>query len=438
MAATSACSAAGRQFWISADRRAAGDVRARRRNLPARSAALLPPLRGSPDLGPLLGGSPYLGPLLAARSEPLRRSARGQGLLGLPTPYGLTVQSRIFFAGRFEVHGLVHARGMGDLYQAHDERRPVAVKVFSPRWTRDSEATDRFLAEVRVAGELVHPVLSPPLETGRLASGRAYVASPWIEGKDLADVLSRGPLDPRLAADLLAPIASALDALHAAGIVHRTLSAAKVRVTLEPTPRVLLTGHGAGPLVLAQRVSTSPASIDYVAPESESSESDARVDVYALAVLAFRMIAGGFPFPAHGAASRALLDRQRADPPSLRRVAKRPFARDLEAVIRRGLARHPDHRYATAGALAGDLREALGLPRANEAMEPTVEALLAAKGATPARLVRRPRETPAAIDVPVVAPREAAMTLGASERLFWIAVIAVVTLATTAFVVFAR
>ena len=54
MAATSACSAAGRQFWISADRRAAGDVRARRRNLPARSAALLPPLRGWPYLGQII------------------------------------------------------------------------------------------------------------------------------------------------------------------------------------------------------------------------------------------------------------------------------------------------------------------------------------------------------------------------------------------------
>ena len=71
MAATSACSAAGRQSWISADRRAAGDVRARRRNLPARSAALLPPLRGSPYLGLLLGFA------ACARSVCCLRALRG-------------------------------------------------------------------------------------------------------------------------------------------------------------------------------------------------------------------------------------------------------------------------------------------------------------------------------------------------------------------------
>lgn len=363
----------------------------------------------------------------------MRRVTGGQGLSSI-------VQSRIFVAGGSEVHGLVHARGMGDVYQAHDGQRPVAVKVFAPRWTRAAEATDRFLAEVAAGGGLGHSALALPLETGRLPSGRAFVTTAWIPGKDLADVLSRGALDPRLAAELLAPVASALDALHSAGIVHRTLSASKIRLTLDPVPRVLLTGYGAGPLLLAQGVSTSPASIDYVAPEAELPESDGRVDVYALAVLAFRMIAGAFPFPAHGAASRALEDRQSADPPSLRRVARKPVPRELEEVVRRGLARHPDHRYRSAGELVGDLREALGLPRTTVAVGPTVESFVAERrSATPVVVRSRAREEEPALNAPrLVGTPDAALALGGGERTFWIAVVAVVTLAVTAFVLLVR
>jgi serine/threonine protein kinase len=350
-----------------------------------------------------------------------------------PTFEKLAVQSPVFVAGRFEVRGLVHARGMGDVYRAVDPQdgRAVAMKVFAPRWTRHVDAAERANRELGTA--LDHPGLAAPLEVGRLASGRTYAASRWIEGKDLAEVLARGPIDPPVVAELLAPLASALDALHAAGIVHRTLSAAKIRLTQDPTPRIVLTGHGAGALVLAEGALTSPASIDYVAPESDEASSDGRVDVYALAILAFRMIAGALPFPIHGAASRALADRRRSDPPTLRRVANRPFSHELEEVLARGLARDPQRRYRKASEFAGDLREALGLPRGHEAVGPVVEALLADPNDAPTiTRIASPSLRPRA-----PAPHGAALAFGWSQGLFWAAVLGIVGLAAVAFLVLA-
>lgn len=336
----------------------------------------------------------------------------------------------------------MHARGMGDVYRAHDGQRSLAVKIYAPRWVRDLEATERFLSQVRVGGALGHPALLPPCETGRLASGRAYVTSPWIAGKDLGQILSRGALDPRLAAELLAPIASALDALHGIGIVHRTLSAAKIRLTLEPHPRIVLTGHGSAPLLSAEDVPTSPASLDYVAPEAELDEADQRVDVYALAILAFRMIAGAFPFPAHGSAAQALSDRQNGEAPALSRVAKRPLPRDLQEVVRRGLARHPDHRYASAGGFVADLRDALGLPRATNAADPVIEALLSEEeekvSATPIAVRTLGEESAPLASSAMAETRATAFHLGGGERPFWFALFALVTLVVTAFVLLVR
>lgn len=326
---------------------------------------------------------------------------------------------------------------MGDVYQARDaEGRHIAVKVFASRWTRDPERARGARRELERGSALGRPTLAGPLEIGRLTSGRTFVASPWIPGKDLATLLTRGPLDPRLVAELLGPVAAALDALHDAGIVHRTLSASKIRLTDEPRPRVVLTGYGAAPLVSAPSILTSPTAIAYLAPEAARAAHDRRLDVYALTVLAFRMIAGAFPHPIHGVASYALRDRHAVEAPSLRQIGKRPMASALEEVVRRGLAHDPEQRYASAGELVAEMRDALGLPRTCPTVGPAVEALL---GTAPTqRVTRRARRVPLREPSPLVATPGEALALGTDAWWRWGTMLTALAFALLAVLLLAR
>lgn len=263
---------------------------------------------------------------------------------------------------------------MNELYRGTDltTGAPVAVRVLSARWSYYPPSVERAIEEVRRASALGHPGLVPVLWAGRDPTDRPCVVMPWHDGTDLGRLLTGGrSILAHDVAALLSPVAAALDALHAAGIVHRTLTPSRILLSEWP-PHVLLGGFGYGPLVAPEGDSDArptgtvagQAVLDYIAPETDrGAAADARLDVYALAAIAFRAIAGAPPFEPESNLVRAIVTRQVSRPPSLSERMRAPVAPELEAVMRTGLAVDVEQRYATAGAFAGDLWRVLnGMP----------------------------------------------------------------------------
>jgi serine/threonine-protein kinase len=258
--------------------------------------------------------------------------------------------------------------GMGVVYRARQVAldRAVALKLIAPELARDDSFRARFARESRIAASLDHPNVIPVYEAGEDGE-LLFIAMRLVEGTDLGRMLTEeGPLDPMLAAELVAQAASALDAAHARGLVHRDVKPANLLVAGDPArPHVYLTDFG-----LARRDGSSTAltttgqwmgTPDYAAPEQiDGDDVDARTDVYALGCVLYAALVGRPPFgdrPRMAKAGAHLHER----PPSLRDVRPEVPAA-FEPVVARALAKRPEDRYASAGDLG---RAALAAARAS-------------------------------------------------------------------------
>ena len=258
---------------------------------------------------------------------------------------------------------------MAVVYRARDERlgRLVALKVLAPALAADEEFRRRFTAESRAAAAVDHPHIIPVYEADE-ADRALFIAMRLVTGGDLRGVLAReGPLPPERAARFLSPVASALDAAHAAGLVHRDVKPANVLVDRQPggPEHVYLSDFGistdsasAAGLTRAGRFLGTP---EYTAPEQVKGHSvDGRADQYALACVAWHLLTGTVPF-ARDQGLAVLFAHLHEPAPPLDGV--RP---DLPAaagqVLARALAKEPGERYASCGEFAEALREALALP----------------------------------------------------------------------------
>ena len=189
----------------------------------------------------------------------------------------------------------------GVVYLARDEHldRPVALKVLPPDLSRDDRFRARFLRESRVAGGLEHPSIVPIYAAGE-ADGLLYLAMRYVEGGDLRGVLEReGRLDPDRALHILGPVADALDAAHAGGLIHRDVKPGNILVGAGD--RAFLADFGlakhAATVNSLSREGIFSGTVDYVAPEQiQGEEVDGQADVYALACVLFEVLAGRPPF----------------------------------------------------------------------------------------------------------------------------------------------
>jgi len=254
--------------------------------------------------------------------------------------------------------------GLGHLFLVTDPQQEAlfALRQLPAGYLNDPAFRARFVQEMQALAECGHPGIVPT----RIIEidGQEWLVRQWLPGGSLAEWLARGPLSPELVISIIAQSAAALDAAHACGVVHQNL---------KPT-NVIFNRNGAACLAdfgLMQTASSSglnALSWLHGAPGSLSPEAalgkadlDARSDVYSLGALAFEMLTGQPPFPAHKMLEAAL-QHLNAPPPDL--AALRPgLPSGLVQTINRALAKDPAQRFESAGEFANALTWAFQNPK---------------------------------------------------------------------------
>jgi len=255
--------------------------------------------------------------------------------------------------GRYRVGELLASGGMGEVWAAHDLLldRPVAVKVLGGALAGDGRAAERLRREARAAGRLEHPSIARVLDLGE-HDGRPYLVMELLEGESLATRIDRaGPMPPEEAARVVAAVADALEAAHAAGVVHRDVKPGNVFLTSAGEVKVLDFGiawcaHDAA-LTTGELLGTAA----YLAPERVlGHRATPAADIYALGVVLFELLAGHRPFDADSEVELAMA-HVNANPPSLREAAPSapPF---LIAAACQAMAKDPSGRPPSAAAFA--------------------------------------------------------------------------------------
>ena len=250
------------------------------------------------------------------------------------------------FAG-YRIESVVGRGGMGVVYRATDVRleRPVALKLVAPELAEDELFRRRFLREPKLAAALDHPNVVPIYEAGE-HDGQLYLAMRFVEGSDLRTLLrSEGELPHQRALAILAQVASALDAAHRRGLVHRDVKPANVLV--DEDGHAYLTDFGVTKQLGGDTTDTGQlvGTLDYVAPEQIRGEAvDGRADVYALGCVLYQCVTGAAPFHRTSEAETLWAHMQEPAPPA-------PDHPALEPVVRKALAKKPEDRYGTCAEL---------------------------------------------------------------------------------------
>jgi tRNA A-37 threonylcarbamoyl transferase component Bud32 len=258
----------------------------------------------------------------------------------------------------FRVESLLGEGAMGAVYLAAEtiSGRRVALKLLAPELARDERFRRRFLRETELATSLDHPHIVTTLASGE-EGGTLYLAMAYVEGSDLRELLRReGRLEPKRALDLIEQVADALDAAHAAELVHRDVKPGNILVAAgRDGEHAYVCDFG-----LARHVSSVSSltgergfvgTIDYVPPEQiEGGTIDGRADVYSLGCVLYECLAGARPFERESELS-VVFSHLNEPPPRLSDL--RPELPDaFDGVFATALAKSPDARYSTCGELA--------------------------------------------------------------------------------------
>jgi tetratricopeptide (TPR) repeat protein/tRNA A-37 threonylcarbamoyl transferase component Bud32 len=260
----------------------------------------------------------------------------------------------------YELLSFVGQGGMGVVYKARDIhlRRVVALKTITEFQTATTDQLARFLDEAHTAARLQHPNIITIHSVGA-HQGRPYFALEFVDGGDLKRRLASGPMAPRAAAELVETLAKAVHAAHQSGIVHRDLKPANILLTADGIPKV--TDFGLAKLVGGDSGRTRSGEVigspSYMAPEqAEGQARDAGppADVYALGAILYETLTGRPPFLGASALETVrLVTSSEAVAP---RRMRNEVPKDLETICLKCLQKEPTKRYASASALADDLR----------------------------------------------------------------------------------
>jgi len=277
--------------------------------------------------------------------------------------------------GDYELIAELGRGGMGVVYKATEKSldRTVALKMVLRGDLASAEALARFRTEARAAAALTHDNIVP-VYTVSEHQGQPFYAMQFVEGTTLAQKLAAGPLPPRKAAEYLLAVALAVEHAHAHGILHRDLKPSNVLIDANDRPHIADFGlakklgqdaestaespirnpKSAIPLTSTGAILGTPS---YLSPEQAAGGRGSigpTSDIYSLGAILYEMLTGRPPFQAPTALDTLLLllDQEVVPP----RVFNPRVDRDLEMICMKCLQKPPDLRYATAAALASDLR----------------------------------------------------------------------------------
>src|SRR5690348_1386239 len=261
----------------------------------------------------------------------------------------------------------VGAGGMAVVFCARDAvlGRLAALKVLSPALAADQEFRARFLRESQAVASVEEPHIIPVYGAGEV-DGVLYIATKFVPGGDLADVMERagGALEPGRAVTFIEQVAAALDAAHAAGLVHRDVKPGNILVDAVPgrDEHAYLSDFGLSKKSMAASGLTATGTFlgtpDYCAPEQiRGLPVDGRGDQYSLACMAFALLTGNLPFRRQESMATLFAHLNDPVPPLSRYRGDLPPGTD--AVLARGLAKQPQDRYGRCGEFAAALRETL-------------------------------------------------------------------------------
>jgi serine/threonine protein kinase len=273
--------------------------------------------------------------------------------------------------GQYKIIAKIGAGGMGEVYLAQDMRlgRKVALKVLPDYFTSDKDRLTRFNQEARAASALNHPNIITIHEIGE-ASASHFIATEFIEGKTLREVIASRSLKLTEALDVAIQAASALAAAHAAGIVHRDIK--PENIMLRPDGYVKVLDFGLAKLTEGEalntstdsptimKVSTNPGVVmgtaSYMSPEQARGQRvDGRTDVWSLGVVLYEAVTSHSPFAGETTSDviAAILERQ---PAPLARYALDAPAQ-LQWIVSKALRKEKDERYQTIKEMLSDLKD---------------------------------------------------------------------------------
>ncbi|MEM6473874.1 MAG: serine/threonine-protein kinase, partial [Planctomycetota bacterium] len=259
----------------------------------------------------------------------------------------------------YELLGELARGGMGVVYRARqtEANRIVALKmILSGKLAGAAEVT-RFKNEARAAANLDHPNIVPVFEIGE-AGGQHYYSMGFVNGPSLKETIANDQLDERRSADLIRTVSLAVDYAHSRGIVHRDLKPANILLDEFGKPRITDFGlskvlHGKADLTGTGQVLGTPA---YMSPEQASgrtSQIGIATDIYSLGAILYELLTKRVPFKSKSVIG--LLEKVRHESPPLPSSIMPRLSEDLATVCMKCLEKKPEHRYASARALADDL-----------------------------------------------------------------------------------
>lgn len=320
--------------------------------------------------------------LLAADASPAPGvSAAGAGAMLLAAEIGadtaapdvaLQYQTVPVLTGHYRVLRIIGEGGMGVVYEAEQTspRRNVALKAIRPGLA-SRQMLRRFQREAEILGRLQHPGIAQIYEAGVSDADRpeqAYFAMELVNGRPLTEYAAAQRLSTAQRIDLMAKVCDAVQHAHQRGVIHRDLKPANILVEPDGDPKILdfgvarLYGGTAEEMITRTSAGALLGTLRYMSPEQVSGQPDAvdtRSDVYALGVLLFEILVEQLPYELDGKSLPDVVKAIRDDPPRRLGSLKPALRGDLETIVAQAIAKDPQRRYASASALAADLRRFL-------------------------------------------------------------------------------
>jgi hypothetical protein len=268
----------------------------------------------------------------------------------------------------YRVDEMVSRGGMGVVYRVTHVAlgRIYALKVLAPELAADEQYRERFRREIRIAASLHHPHVVGIHYAGE-HQGMLFLVMDFVSGTDLNQVTKRaGALEPSRAAAILAQVASALDAAHQKGLVHRDVKPANVLISVrDGEEHVYLTDFGVAKkfdtvsgVEDLTRQGAVVGTVEYMSPEQIiGGHTDARTDIYALGCVFFQMLTGQLPYERENSVA-TLFAHVHEPPPTLPSGLAERYP-TFGAVIEKATAKEPEQRYLSAGDFARDAAAAL-------------------------------------------------------------------------------